>query len=534
MQIAFALVAMDPTRKLCQFYAHNFKAIDMTSRIDVFISYKREERAFSERVKRTLIQAGYTAVTDLNINNNEDFGDAIDTMIRTATLTLVLWTKASAASDWVRKEARLARDLEKAGKRNNYLGVMVEDVDLDMPADLRGLQMVDIHDGGLDKLGMARLLDAVGAILGAELKQNTQTAEANSEALAKEWQLYDLARSINVAASYERYLGRYPNGEFANDARRQLGMFTWYLHPFRRGNIPNTLAAMGIVGTIAATIWGASRDPVVLGVEPFVYNALEDERDKALAQVEVLENEKSEAEARATRAADAVGQKESAFRQVKTQINLLQTERDTAITLNEKLAEEKADAEEQVVSLQRLHQREVDRLADEKERLEAALSGSDASRKKLEAEILALKSTEPGEKCTLIADNCVPESETRLDLSGSGFSAVSQLSTFEKLKWLNLTDSKVRDISDFPNLQNLEILLLGGPEVDNVNSLTKLTNLRQLHLWRTSVKNVSSLANLKWLHAVTMPDGQTAGSVYGDSINARNDVQKLIDTWKPN
>jgi hypothetical protein len=278
----------------------------MTGRIDVFISYKREERAQSERVKRVLIAAGYTAVTDLNIGKNEEFSDAIDTMIRTATLTLVLWTEASATSDWVRKEARLARDLEKAGKRNRYLGVMVEDVDLDLPSDLRGLQMVDIHDGGLDEPGMAQLLDAAREVLGPEAQQDSYTAKADSEALAEEWQLYDLARSINVAASYERYLARYPNGEFADDARRQLGMFTWYLHPFRRGNMSNTLAALGIVGTILATAWGASRDPVVIGVDPDDHTAILAERDIAITRAETLAEERNKAEVQARRALDAL------------------------------------------------------------------------------------------------------------------------------------------------------------------------------------------------------------------------------------
>ncbi|MDJ0820230.1 MAG: toll/interleukin-1 receptor domain-containing protein [Paracoccaceae bacterium] len=206
----------------------------MTSKIDVFISYKREERALSERVKRALIDAGYTAVTDLNIGKNDEFGDAIDTMIRTASLTLVLWTREAAGSDWVRKEARLARDLQKAGKGNHYLGVMVEDVDLDLPPDLRGLQMVDIHGGGLDDDGLAQVLDDVREILGAEARQTAQTAEADNAALTEEWQLYILARSINVAAAYERYLRKYPQGEFAQDAILQLQKLR-PLASFRRG-----------------------------------------------------------------------------------------------------------------------------------------------------------------------------------------------------------------------------------------------------------------------------------------------------------
>lgn len=302
----------------------------MTGQIDVFISYKREERAWSEHVKRALISAGYTALTDLNIAKNQDFGDAIDTMIRAATLTMVLWTKASAASDWVRKEARLARDLEMAGKRNRYIGVMVEDVDLDLPPDLRGLQMVDIREGGLDARGIAEILDAAHEVLGVEAQQNAQNAEADSAALSEEWQLYDIARSINVAASYERYLLRYPNGEFAHDARRQLGMFTWYLHPLRRGNISNTLAALGIAGTVLTATWGASRDPVIIGVDRDDHSVVMAERDTAIRQAQVSIEEKNDALARLAAATESTAS--------------LKVERDNAIRRVQVLIEEKNDA----------------------------------------------------------------------------------------------------------------------------------------------------------------------------------------------
>jgi len=101
-------------------------------------------------VTNTLTASGFVVVTDFNISKNEEFGDAIDTMIRKARMTIVLWTKAASKSPWVRQEARLARDLSRAaGHPNHYLGVMVESVDLLLPSDLRGLQMIDAQLSGL-------------------------------------------------------------------------------------------------------------------------------------------------------------------------------------------------------------------------------------------------------------------------------------------------------------------------------------------------------------------------------------------------
>jgi hypothetical protein len=92
---------------------------DRPQDIDVFISYKREERALADRVSAALTGRGYTVVTDLNISTGATFGDAIEQMIVDAKLVIVLWTEAAAASPWVRAEAERAFGLGK------YLGVMV-------------------------------------------------------------------------------------------------------------------------------------------------------------------------------------------------------------------------------------------------------------------------------------------------------------------------------------------------------------------------------------------------------------------------
>lgn len=60
----------------------------MTKPIDIFLSYKREKCDLVESVQKALITQGFTVVTDLNITRNQDFGDAIDILIRTARMTI--------------------------------------------------------------------------------------------------------------------------------------------------------------------------------------------------------------------------------------------------------------------------------------------------------------------------------------------------------------------------------------------------------------------------------------------------------------
>ena len=66
---------------------------DRPQDIDVFISYKREERALADRVSAALTAQGYTAAYDVHIESGEHFGDAIDRRIRDARLVVVLWTQ---------------------------------------------------------------------------------------------------------------------------------------------------------------------------------------------------------------------------------------------------------------------------------------------------------------------------------------------------------------------------------------------------------------------------------------------------------
>ena len=164
----------------------------MSDQIDVFISYKLDERPLAETVMRALRDAGYVAVTNFNIFNSQEFGDAIDKMIREARLTLALWTAKSAALTWVCKEVKLALDLEKAGKTNLYLGVMVEDVSIDLPVYLRELQMVDATQGGLTPEALAEIVTAVQERLGRPRSRSSEAVEVTSSRAMDEFQLYEL------------------------------------------------------------------------------------------------------------------------------------------------------------------------------------------------------------------------------------------------------------------------------------------------------------------------------------------------------
>lgn len=74
----------------------------------VFISYSHEDRAVARRYVDALQAAGLTVWWDEHLRSGESFDDKLESAIRAAAAVIVLWSKASVASRWVRAEATLA------------------------------------------------------------------------------------------------------------------------------------------------------------------------------------------------------------------------------------------------------------------------------------------------------------------------------------------------------------------------------------------------------------------------------------------
>lgn len=89
---------------------------------DIFISYSSQDRPVAERVRATLVDAGYGVFWDQEIPPGTDWDSWLRDELTGARLVVVLWTRASVASPNVRHEAIIARE---AGK---LMPVMVDDL----------------------------------------------------------------------------------------------------------------------------------------------------------------------------------------------------------------------------------------------------------------------------------------------------------------------------------------------------------------------------------------------------------------------
>ncbi|OOG60182.1 TIR domain-containing protein [Rhodanobacter sp. C03] len=80
---------------------------------DIFLSYKREDRARAGLIVAALRKSGRTVWWDEGLTPRQAWDATIEQEIAAAASVIVLWSTRSVASDWVRSEAHYAQDRSK-------------------------------------------------------------------------------------------------------------------------------------------------------------------------------------------------------------------------------------------------------------------------------------------------------------------------------------------------------------------------------------------------------------------------------------
>lgn len=111
---------------------------------DIFVSYKKDDRALAEGAVDALQQAGFSVWWDDRITPTEHWDRMIEREIDAAKAVLVIWTPRSVESDWVRIEANFAAEHAKlvqlrfGGCRPPLAYSMLQRVDLDEKSGFTG------------------------------------------------------------------------------------------------------------------------------------------------------------------------------------------------------------------------------------------------------------------------------------------------------------------------------------------------------------------------------------------------------------
>lgn len=124
---------------------------------DIFISYANEDRELAGRLASALESCGWSVWWDRKIVAGQAFDEAIERELETAKSVVVLWSRHSIASEWVKNEAAAAAE------RGVLVPAQIEQVKL--PLEFRRRQTADLTgwDGDVGHEGFRTLCAGVAA-----------------------------------------------------------------------------------------------------------------------------------------------------------------------------------------------------------------------------------------------------------------------------------------------------------------------------------------------------------------------------------
>lgn len=129
---------------------------------DVFLSYARPNAKAAERIAHALHGVGLSVWFDKDLPAHRSYSDVIEEQLEAASAVVVLWSKDSAPSQWVRSEANRARET------NRLVQLRLDDTRLPMPFDQ--IQCADLAQWNGDRSahGWQVVEASVGALVGRD------------------------------------------------------------------------------------------------------------------------------------------------------------------------------------------------------------------------------------------------------------------------------------------------------------------------------------------------------------------------------
>lgn len=131
-----------------------------TGKTRLFISYSRSDAASALPLIHALEQAGYAVWWDGMLQGGENFLPTTEAALEGADAVVVLWSKTSVESHWVRDEATVGRD------RRRLVPLSIDGTQ--PPLGFRQFQFVDVQgwDGRAEAAEFRRIIDAIANVSG--------------------------------------------------------------------------------------------------------------------------------------------------------------------------------------------------------------------------------------------------------------------------------------------------------------------------------------------------------------------------------
>lgn len=127
---------------------------------DIFISYLRPDIEAAEKLAEALEAQGWSVFWDRRIPEGRRFDDFLDEQLQASRCVIVLWTRTSIQSPWVRDEAAVGRE------RGILIPARLDDVLT--PFGFRSISSADLigWQGETTHAGFRAVVDAVASVIG--------------------------------------------------------------------------------------------------------------------------------------------------------------------------------------------------------------------------------------------------------------------------------------------------------------------------------------------------------------------------------
>lgn len=212
---------------------------------DIFISYARKDQPKAKRLADALTAVGWSVWWDPKIQSGKAFDRVIETAIAQSKCVVVVWSRHSVDSDWVRAEAA-------NGLSRGILISVAVDEGLELPLRFSQVHTEDFSawEGDTASPQFAKLMADIGALVGRQgtlLKENGYTPSGNrplpvrvvilvvTGLLLSGLSLYlllNLAKENRLAEAPQQYV--YLFIFCAATSFLALGLLQWYAHRRRR------------------------------------------------------------------------------------------------------------------------------------------------------------------------------------------------------------------------------------------------------------------------------------------------------------
>jgi hypothetical protein len=126
---------------------------------DIFISYASSDRETASTIADALVQHGWSVWWDRKIPPGKTFDEVIENALKVAKCVIVLWSKNSVVSNWVKEEA------SEGVRRNILVPALIDDVEI--PLGFRRFQAASLIDWNrqISRTEFKELVDAIDSIL---------------------------------------------------------------------------------------------------------------------------------------------------------------------------------------------------------------------------------------------------------------------------------------------------------------------------------------------------------------------------------